>query len=182
MGWSEYARSKIPLKLVFISFAAVAVNLLIICGFQLAAMYRYTAPIDSAVLGRMNSAYENCTILDSREYSQKENSIWGSDYAAYLLETEDGETHIALVEKHILFDRYRYMKKFSADVPAADGDQHVDAGTVYQSADYRITDNSRIVTLHVGQNNSNGLFFIVLAMCAVELAAYCLLFKRHELL
>ena len=35
MGWGEYARSKIPLKLVFILMAAVAANLMLIEGFKL---------------------------------------------------------------------------------------------------------------------------------------------------
>lgn len=182
MGWDEYARSKVPLKLVFITIAAVAVNLLIIGAFQLIAMYRYTGPIDGTVLGRMNGEYENCTILDSREYSQKEHSVFGSDYSAYLLETEDGEMRFAVVEKHLLFDRYRYVKKLSADVPEAAGTQDIHPGTAFQSAWAAIGDNSRIITFSVSQNNSNSLFFILLAMCVVELIAYCLLFKRDELL
>lgn len=181
MGWDEYARSKVPLKLVFITLAAVAVNLLIIGAFQLAALYRYTGSIDETVLGQMNSEYENCTILSTSVYDSPV-LFTEREYTAFLLETEDGETHFAVVEKHLFLDRCRYVKKLSAAVSQVPGMQDIHPGTAFQTAWATIDDNSRIASFHVGQNNGNGLFLLLVAMCAVELAAYCLLFKRHELL
>lgn len=181
MGWSEYARSKVPLKLVFLLMAAVLVNSLIIEGFKLMTAFRYSAPIDSAVLAQMNEAYENCTILDSYEDSS-DSPIWEGHSTAYLLKTEDGETKVAAVEKHFLFDRYRYWEKFSADVPILEGRQAVSSGTLYHQAVYWITDSSTIESFSMGQNYGPGLSLLLIPMIIIEYLGYIFLFKRHELL
>ena len=182
MGWSEYARSKIPLKLVFIVMAAVLVNFLIVEGFVLALQFRYKEPIDLAVLAEMNEEYENCTLLDTAVYSAKEHSLWGMDYTAYLLENEKGEIKVAVVAKHLLFDRYRYFEKFSGDVPIQEGVNAVTQGTNYHQAVFWLSNSVSIGEFHIGQNYGPTSSLIIIPMIIVEYVGYCLLFKRDELM
>lgn len=182
MGWSEYARSKVPLKLVFILMAAIAVNLLIIEAFELLTLYRYTGPVDEAVLAQMNEEYENCTILDSMTDPGNEYAPWESDYTVYLLETEDGETKLATLETHFLFDRYRYLKKFSADVPQQAGRQSPNLGTIYQGAICWIMDNANIESFSMGSNSGPGISLVLIPMIVIEYLAYVFIFRRDEIL
>ena len=182
MGWSEYARSKVPLKLVFLLMAAVLVNSLIIEGFKLAFQFRYEEPVDLTVLAEMNEAYQNCTILDIKEYSAKEHTPWDLDYTAYLLETENGDMQVAVVAKHLLFDRYRYFEKFSGIVPRSEGLHAVTQGNSFQQAVFWITDGTSIDEFHIGQNYGPNISLAIIPMIIVEYIAYCLLFKREELL
>lgn len=181
MGWSEYARSKMPLKLVFILMAAVLVNSLFIEGFELMTQYRYTGPIDSTVLAQMNEEYENSTILDNFEDSTQ-GYLWDGIYTAYLLETPEGETKLAAVEKHFLFDRYRYLEKFSTDVPNQEGRQSLIPGSIYHQALYWVTDSSFIESFSMGQNHGPGIHLALIPMIIIEYLAYIFLFRRDELL
>jgi len=182
MGWNEYARSKTPLKLVFLLMAAIVVNFLIVEGFKIALFFRYEKPEDVASLSQMNEEYENCTILDTAEYSAKEHFLWGMDYTAYLLETENGDIKVAVVAKHLLFDRYRYFEKFSGDVPKLEGVNAVTQGTSHHQAVFWLSDSASIGEFHVGQNYGPGIFLVIIPMIIVEYIAYCLLFKREELM
>lgn len=181
MGWSEYARSKVPLKLVFILMAAVAVNMLIIGGFGLLLHYRYTGPVDSTVLAKMNSVYENCTILDSHT-DDTPSPLWEGQSTAYLLETETGETKLATVEMHFLFNRYRYWEKFSADVPKQEGLQPVSPGTLYHQALCWISDNRIIESFSKGQNYGPGISLVLIPMIIIEYLAFVFIFRRDEIL
>ena len=182
MGWSEYARSKVPLKLVFLLMAAVVVNSLIVEGIKLLTQFRFEEPMDTAVLAEMNGAYENCTLLDTAQYSAKEHTLWGMDYTAYLLETENGEIQVAVVAKHLLFDRYRYLEKFSGDVPKLEGVNAVTVGNSYQQAVFWLSDSTSIGEFHVSQNYGPGIHLVIIPMIILEYLAYCFLYKREELL
>lgn len=181
MGWGEYARSKMPLKLVFILIAAVAVNMLIIGAFELLLHYRYTGPVDTAVLARMSSEYENCTILDSYT-DDTQVPLWEGTHTAYLLETENGETKLAAVEKHFLFNRYRYWEEFSTDVPKQEGRQSLIPGDLYHQALYWINDNSVIESFSMGQNYGPGISLVLIPMIIIEYLAFIFVFRRDELL
>lgn len=180
MGWGEYARSKVPLKLVFISFAAIAVNLLLIFGFQLLTQYRYTAPIDEQTLSDMNSTYENCTILTTSTYTDPV-LYTGTEYTAFLLELQDGTTSLAVVSQHPFVARIRYEKKLSMPVPQVEGIQDLYMGSALFGGQIRITDNTRTESLHV-LNNGPGIPLALIPMIIVEYIAYCWFFKRDELL
>lgn len=182
MGWSEYARSKVPLKLVFIVMAAVLVNFLIVQCFVLALQFRYEEPIDLALLTEMNEEYENCTLVDTAVYSAKEHSLWGMDYTAYLLENEKGDIKVAVIAKHLLFDRYRYLEKFSGDIPKQEGINAVSLGTNYHQAVFWLSDSVSIGEFHIGQNYGPNSSLIIIPLIIVEYIAYCLLFKREELM
>lgn len=182
MGWGEYARSKVPLKLVFLLMAAVLVNSLILEGVKLLTQFRYDRPTDVAALAQMNAEYENCTILDTKEYSEKEHTLWGMDYTAFLLETENGNIKIAVVGKHLLFDRYRYFEKFSANIPVQKGVNAVTKGNSFQQAVFWLNNSTSIDDFNVSQNYGPSYSLAIIPMIIVEYLAYCFLFKREELL
>ncbi len=185
MGWSEYARSKTPLKLVFILIAAILVNSIIIEGIRLISLYDYKAPIDITVLSQMNGEYENAVILDTAQDDAEANPLWEDSHTAYLLETESGERKLAIVDKHFLFDRYRYLKKFSVDVPhipEQEDWQSVTSGTLHHQALIWIRDWSTIESFSMGQNYGPGIYLALIPMILVEYLAYIFIFKRDELL
>ena len=179
MGWGEYARSKVPLKLVFILMAAVLVNSLIVEVFRLMYLYDYKDPID---LSLMNESYKNAVILDTARDDDATIPLWEGKCTAYLLETEDGELKFAIVEKHFLLDRYRYLEKFSADVPRQEGRQSVQTGTLHHQAGCWIVDNAHIEYFNMGQNYGPKTQLLLIPMIIVEYLAYCYLFKREELM
>ena len=181
MGWNEYARSKTPLKLVFLLIAAVLINALIIECFRIASLYKYAPPIDSAVLSQMNEEFENAVILDSMQ-DQSAHPLWEGDCTAYLLETESNNVKLAVVQKHFLLDRYRYMDKFTADVHAGEGMNAPISGTTYHQALCWINDGTSIESFNMGQNYGPTAFLAIIPMIIAEYIAYCLLFKREELL
>ena len=184
MGWNEYARSKTPLKMVFLLMAAVLVNSLIIESIRLMWLYDYRAPIDVATLAQMNEEYENAVILDTFQDDAAGNPLWEDTHTAYLLETENGQRKLAFVDKHFLFDRYRYLDKFSADVPhipEQEDWQSVSSGPMHHQALVWIRDWSTIESFSMGQNYGPKISLALIPMIIIEYLAYVFLFKRHEL-
>ncbi len=183
MGYGqEYYKSKFPLKLAFVLMGAVIVNLLLIFLFQLTAFYRYTLPLDAEQLTHMNRDYEGCTVI-AENSNVREYNMGGSGYIVYLLEDTDGGQYVAVLERHSVLDRYRYLKKISEPVPEVSGTQILRTGNVIQSMDISITDNARIDSFGIAANKQPGTLLLLLcAMCIVEYLFYCLLFKRHEIL
>ena len=180
MGWGEYARSRMSVRMVLLFWVVVFVNLCIIEGFKLMLHFEYTAPIDVTVLAQMNEEYEGATILDTFLDDDKLH-LWDSDHTAYLLETPEGQRKMVVVEKHFLLDRYRYWDTFSADVPIQEGLQPVSPGTLYQQAYAWIIDSSEFESFHVGQNYGPGVTLLLIPMIILEFLAYCFLFKREDL-
>lgn len=181
MGWNEYARSKTPLKLVFLLMAAILVNGLIVECTRIATLYTYDGPVDIAVLAQMDEAFDGATILDQRQ-NESVHPLWNGEYTAYLLETKSNDVKLAIVEKHFLLDRYRYMEKFTADVPAGEGMSAPISGTTYHQALCWIIDGTAFESFHMGQNYGPTVFLAIIPMIIAEYIAYCLLFKREELL
>ena len=182
MGWGEYARSKMPLKLVFILLAAIAVNLAILEGVTLLVSYNHGGPVDLEALAEMNSSYENCTLLDSFQADNENNPPWYNGYTAYLLQTESGDTKLAVVETHFLFDRHRLREDLSCDVPQAEGEQNLSASGKGQLMTCGVTDHAGISWFHVNRSRNQGIPILLLAMIVAEYIAYCLLFKRDEIM
>ena len=180
MGWNEYARSKTPLKLVFLLIAAVLVNGLIIECFRIASLYKYEPPIDITVLSQMNEEFENAVILDSMQ-NQSAHPLWEGENTAYLLETENGNVKLAIVEKHFLLNRYRYLEKFEADVPQQEGMYAPESGTLHHQALCWIIDGVSFESFSMGQNYGPNIFLAIIPMIIAEYIAYCLLFKREEI-
>ncbi len=187
MGWGEYARSKTPLKLVFITMAAVAVNLVIIWAFQVMLTYRYAGPIDEAMLASMDSQFANCTIVDiEQESGEDSDPPWYNTHRAVLVNTADGSQKFLLLEKALGVDRWRCLDKATADVPIVPGEQYLSSGDIITvGAHYDIVDNADITHFSSSTStsgNNKTAFFILLPMLIVEYLAYCFLFKREELL
>lgn len=185
MGWGEYARSKVPLKLVFITMAAVAVNLVIIWGFQLLVTYSHPGPINEEMLANMDSQFAGCTILDiESETGEDSDPPWYNTHRAVLVNTADGSQKFLLLEKALVVDRWRCLDKATADVPIIEGEQYLTSGDIVTvGAHYTVIDNediSHFMYSTTGRNRT--LFLVLIPMLIVEYLAYCFLFRREELL
>lgn len=186
MGWDTYARSKMPLKLVAVIIVAVVVNFGIVLGFQALATYRYAEPIDGETLAKFDSRYEGSEIVDMTWNSADRNS----DVTVYLVELPDGQFHLVTARKHYLFDRYRFDKKGCIAVEPDMTSAKLRAGTTFFSIELRYKEGvNQPDIVWAGSSGisgrnafGNSMLLSIAALCVVELAAYCLLFKRHELL
>ena len=180
-GYDEYYRSKVPLKFVFLGFAALAVNLLILVGIQFLTVFQYTGPVDSEMLGRIDSRFENCTILDSADTADSAGFL--THYSVYLLETKDGETHAAVLEKHFLTNRYRYREDVSVPVPDVAGEQRIETNEVKRRISIAVTNNAQITdfSVNIQFSTTHTMFLLSIAMCAVELVVYGFVFRKEEL-
>lgn len=178
-GYDEYSRSKIPLKFVLIAFAAMAVNLFILTGIQMTSTFRFAGPVDSELLGRMDSRFENCTVLDTAE----DSSQFPTEHAVFLLETAEGELYAVTLEKHFLADRYRYREEMVLSVPDSPGEQWVGSASVRYDISLRVGDDSKITNFQASSSFTtlSNSFLILIAMSAIELAVYGFVFKKEEL-
>ena len=99
-------------------------------------------------------------------------------------DTEDGQRKLAFVDKHFLLDRYRYLEKFSVDVPhipEQEDWQSVSSGPLHHQALVWIRDLSKIDSFSMGQNYGPNIYLALIPMIVIEYLAYCFLFKRDEL-
>lgn len=110
----DYARSKIPLKLVFILMAAVAVNLTLIESFKLLILFD---PADTLNPVGLDSRYAGSTLIDTYVDKDESTPPFENYHTIYLLEHPDGQRQLAVVENHFLFSRYRYREHLSIPVP-----------------------------------------------------------------
>lgn len=185
MGWDTYARSKMPLKLVWVLIVAVAVNFGIVLSFQALVTYRHTEPIDGETLAKFDSRYEGSEIVDMTW-----DSVSDSDITVYLVEMPDGQYHLVTAHKHYLFDRYRFVKNGCIALEPDQSSVRLRSGTTFFNIELRYKEGVNqpdIVWTGMsgisGRNAfTNSMMLSIAALCAIELAAYCLLFKRHELL
>ena len=182
----SYFRSKIPLKLVLIGIVAIVVNFGIVIGLQMLLNYRVAGPIDEAALAKLDSIYEGCTILDRTENTADRNS----DLSIYLVELGDGSQHLVTLRKHFLTDRYRMMKSACKPLPAEEKTISLRAGTVSFGIDVFFNSVSGHNDIswsgfQMGQSGKtqvrNNLLLCITGLCALELAVWCLVFRKEEI-
>lgn len=179
MGWGEYARSKMPLKLVIILISAIAANLMLIEGVTLLLAYDHSGPIDTDALTGMNRSYENATVLDTFRQENENDPPWYNSFTGCLLQTSQGEHKLAVVEHHFLFDRSRYREDLSCD---ADLDLPMLSATGKGQALTCGITNSSIEWLYVSRGSNSGLPLILVPLLIVEYLAFVWFFKRDEIL
>lgn len=185
MGWNTYARSKMPLKLVLILMVAFAVNFGIVLGFQALVTYRYADPIDSEALTRFDSKYQDATIVDMTWNSVDPDS----NVTVYLVEMADEQYEFVTVQKHYMLQRYRFVKSGCIALEPDTTSVDLRAGSQFFNIELRYKeDAAQPDIIWAGMFGSGGrnafsssMFLSVVLLCFVELAAYCLLFKRHEI-
>lgn len=185
MGWTTYARSKMPLKLVFIIAVAFVLNGALALGVQLLTSYRFSGPIEAEMFGRMDESYENCEILDLTYLYQDSNN----DLFVYLVQVPDGQQHLVTVRKHYLFDRYKLERNASMELDPKLSEIKLRAGTsmltlsVSESTVLGHTDIQMISWSGIQSRHrfSSAMFLTIVALCVVEYIAYIWLFKRDEI-
>ena len=96
-----------PLKLVFILMAAVAVNLMLIESFKILLLFDHADNLEAANLAAIDSRYANCTVIDTYTDKDENTPFWENYFTFHLLETANGERLLAVVENH-----FRHMKTF----------------------------------------------------------------------
>ena len=179
MGWGEYTRSKIPLKLVFILMAAVAVNLMLIEGFKLLLFFDSTENLDPA---RLDSRYAGSTLIDTYVDKDESTPPFVNYHTLYLLEAPDGSRQVAVVENHFLFSRYRYRENLSLEVPefASNEVPVFGTNTIKSNVSCYLAPDGTIESASV--QTDVGFPYLLVFLIVAEYLAYVFLFRRDELL
>lgn len=181
----SYMRSRIPLKLVLIAAVAIIVNGCLVLGLQVLLNYRVEGPIDETALAKLNSDYEGCTIWDRTQNVHSANS----DIFVFLVEKADGSEHLVTVRKHYLFDRYRIVKSGCKEVAEGTESMRLRAGTSFFTIEYSFNPVSGHTDIRWGswsgqQSNiqfRNTMMLCITGLCALELAVWCLVFRKEEI-
>lgn len=182
----SYLHSRIPLKLLLTGIIAIALNFGIVVGLQLLLNFRVPGPVDAAALAALDPAYEGCTILDHTENT----SVPKNDLHIYLVQMPDGTEQLVTLRRHLLVDRYRIVK--SACIPLPDGEKTIQlrAGTDSFGVDVFFNSVSGHNDISWGYFSSgqqatarfrNNMFLCIAGLCAVELAVWCLVFRKEEI-
>jgi len=186
MGWETYGRSKIPLKLVVITIIAVAVNFALVLAFQASVSYRYPDPIDMEDIIQYDSRYEGGKIVDMTWHS----AIPDANITVYLVEMPDGQYELVTARKHYLFDRSQFSRKGCVTIEPSQTSVKLRVGSTFSYLELRYKEGSPqpdiVMTGMSGitgrQAFFNPMLLSIAALSIVEFIAYCLLFKREELL
>jgi hypothetical protein len=178
MGWGEYARSKIPLKLVFILMAAVAVNLMLIESFKLLILFD---PADTLNPVGLDSRYAGSTLIDTYVDKDESTPPFENYHTLYLLENPDGERQVAVVENHFLFSRYRYRKNLSLDVPEFASNEVPVFGTnaLKSNISCCLAPDGTIESANV--RVEPGFPYLLVFLIIAEYLAFIFLFRRDEI-
>lgn len=180
-----YRRSQIPLKLVLIAIIAVIVNGCLVLGLQVLLNYRAEGPIDETALAKLNSDYEGCTIWDQTQNVHSADN----DIFVFLVEKADGSEHLVTVRKHYLFDRYRMVKSGCKEVSEGTESMQLRSGTSIFNIELSFNAVSGHTDIRWGswsgqQSNiqfRNTMMLCITALCALELAVWCLVFRKEEI-
>lgn len=178
-----YGWSKMPLKLLFILILAFAINFGLVLGIQLAVSYRIEGSIDEALLSRLDESLSGCEIQDHKE-------IENTNLHIFLVKRPDGSARFVLFRKHYLLDRYRYLEKACQDAPENGDALWLKAGVTQVEVMIsdktfdgllRIKSDSAYNIRHAGEQFRNLMFFSCTGLCILEFIAWCLLFRREEI-
>lgn len=175
--------SKTPLKLLFILFLAGAINFGLVLGLQMAFRYRTAGPVEEATLAQMDEAYKDCEILDQRQIS-------GSNFYISLVKKPEGSLHLVTLQKHYLLDRYRLMAKACHNISQAGESINLKAGIT--QIQLSVEENNQTGELYIkpggtgvinppGQQFRNQMIFCITGLCILELAIWCLVFRKEEI-
>ena len=178
-----FAWSKTPLKLLLILIVAGAVNFGLIFGIQLITSYRLEGPVDEALLAGVDSRWENCEIQDHKE-------IHHSNLHVYLVRLSDGSAEFVTLRKHYLIDRYRLMEKACQKAPVSGEAIWLKAGVSQfevQVSDktfnglMRLESHASTFVQDAGQQFRNQMILSIAGLCILELAVWCLVFRKEEI-
>lgn len=176
--------SKTPLKMLLVILLAAAINFGLILGVQMLLSYRTEGPIDEAALERLDEQWQGCEILDHREDGTSQNLHF------YLVRQSDESLHFVTLRRHYLVDRYKVMKKATVAVPEGGEAFRLKAGTCQlevsveennQTGEPYMKIDSTFMGQHAGQQFKNQMILSITGLCILELAVWCLLFRKEEI-
>lgn len=178
-----FAWSKTPLKLLIILLLAGAINFGLVLGLQMAFGFRVSGPIDASTLAKLDATYQNCKILDQRQVS-------GSNFYILLVKKQDDTLQLVTFRKHYLLDRYRLMDKACQSVSQATENITLKAGITQiqlsvmennQAGGFYIRPEGTGVINPPGQQFRNQMILSISGLYVLELALWCLLFRKEEI-
>lgn len=179
----SFAWSKTPFKMLLILILAGAINFGLVLGLQMVFSYRTPGPVDETKLAQLEDVWQDCEILDSRRIS-------GSNFYICLVTKMDGSLNLVTLQKHYLLDRYRLMSKACQSVSQAGEALHLKAGITLIKLS--VEENNQTGALYIrehgtgvinppGQQFRNQMSLSIAGLCVLELALWCLVFRKEEI-
>lgn len=181
---TSFPWSKTPLKMLLVIILAGAINFGLILGIQMLMNYRTEGPIDEAALERLDEQWQGCEILDHREDGTRQNLHF------YLVRKIDGSLHFLTLRRHYLMERYKVMNKATMAVPEEGEPFRLKAGTCQLEVSVEVNNqtgepylqiDSTFMGQHAGQQFKNQMILSIAGLCILELAVWCLLFRKEEI-
>lgn len=179
----NFAWSKTPLKLVLILILASLINFCILLGIQAAVFYRIEMPVEEAALAQLDETWIDCEILDRREIS-------GSSFRICLVKKSDDSLHLVTLQKHYLLNRCRVMRKACQSVSQTGETITLKAGITQielsvlknsQSGQLCLKPEGTGIINPPKQQFRNQMIFGIAGLCFLELAIWCLVFRKEEI-
>lgn len=177
-------KGKMPLKLVFILIAAVAVNLVILEGIKIMLLFDPADSLNPENPASLDSRYEGCSLIDTYVDKDEYYIPWDNYFTFHLLENPGGERLLAVVEHHFLLPKARYLEDLSTTVPEFASNQvptfHASSGQM----GYRCTlaPDGTMETVHSYGENGISVWILLVPMLIVEYIGFIFLFRREEIL
>lgn len=179
-----FAWSIAPLKMLLIIMLAGVINFCLILGTQMLLSYRTEGPIDAAALEQLDEQWQGCEILDHMQDPSRQNLHF------FLVRTHDGSLHFITLRRHYLMERYKLMDKASTAVPESGEPFRLKAGTCQlevsvetnnQTGEPCMKIDSTFMGHHAGQQFRNQMILSIAGLCILELAVWCLVFRKEEI-
>ena len=102
----------------------------------------------------------------------------------------DGSLHLVTLQKHYLLDRYRLMPKACQSISQTEESINLKAGIT--QIQLTVKENNQTGELYIhpegtgvinppGQQFRNQMIFCIAGLCILELAIWCLVFRKEEI-
>lgn len=176
-------KGKMPLKLVFIIIAAVAVNLILIEGLKVMLMFDHGDKLNQADLAAIDSRYEGYSLIDTYVDKDETHMPWDSYYIFHLLKNADGERLLAVMEHHFFLPLTRYRADLSTAVPVFESNQNPVFGEHSGQMGYTCTlsPDGTIEAAHSYGENALSIYILLIPLLIVEYIGFIFLFRREEI-
>ena len=176
-------KGKMPLKLVFILIAALAVNLMFIEGIKVMLMFDHADKLNPANLAAIDSRYEGCSLIDTYVDKDETHMPWDNYFIFHLLKNAGGERLMAVVEHHFFFPHARYREDLSTSVPTFASNQHPIFGESSGQMGYTciLAPDGTIEAAHSYGESSLPIYLLLIPLLIVEYIGFIFLFRRDEI-
>lgn len=176
-------KGKMPLKLVFILIAAVAVNLILIEGIKVMLVFDHGDKLNQADLATIDSRYEGCSLIDTYVDKNETHMPWDNYFIFHLLRNADGERLLAVMEHHFFLPRTRYRADLSTTVPTFASNQNPLFGESSGQMGYTciLASDGTIESAHSYGESNMSIYLLLIPLLIVEYIGFIFLFRREEI-